>query len=207
MIAIPVKTGWKLINREVMAKVSAHKYEKELIRLAVKNDQSAFFRLFERYSDQVYTFILGIIPHPQDAEDICQETFNKAFKNISTYREDWAFSTWLYKIAQNTAFDFYRKRIANMSTSVTTSAIGYSENTEPLEPTRSPEDNMITQQTFEQLIKSIKGLDVKYRKVAELRFINDYAYEEIAKELDLPVNTVKTHINRARKLLAEKWKS
>ncbi|MEA5005339.1 MAG: sigma-70 family RNA polymerase sigma factor [Rikenellaceae bacterium] len=190
-----------------MAKVSAHKYEKELIRLAVKNDQSAFFRLFERYSDQVYTFILGIIPHPQDAEDICQETFNKAFKNISTYREDWAFSTWLYKIAQNTAFDFYRKRIANMSTSVTTSAIGYSENTEPLEPTRSPEDNMITQQTFEQLIKSIKGLDVKYRKVAELRFINDYAYEEIAKELDLPVNTVKTHINRARKLLAEKWKS
>lgn len=190
-----------------MVKVSAHKDEIELIRLAVNNDQSAFFRLFERYNDQVYTFILGIIPQPQDAEDICQETFDKAFRNISTYREDWAFTTWLYKIAQNTAFDFYRKRIANISTSVATSAVDYSETTESLEPTRSPEDNMITQQTFEQLIKAIKGLDIKYRKVAELRFIHDYAYEEIAKELDLPVNTVKTHINRARKLLAEKWKS
>jgi len=178
-----------------------------LIKNAVSNDQGSFFKLFERYNDQVYAFILGIIPQPQDAEDICQETFDKAFRNIGTYNPEWAFSTWLYKIAQNTAFDFYRKRMSNISQTGNNSTGGYIESIESSEITRSPEEDLITQQTFEQLIRAIKTLDIKYRKVAELRFIHDYAYEEIAKELGLPVNTIKTHINRARKLLTERWKN
>ena len=72
---------------------------------------------------------------------------------------------------------------------------------------QSPEERLITHQSFDKLIKAIKSLDVKYRKIAELRFIHEFAYEEIAKELNIPINTVKTRINRAKKLLTDIWKS
>lgn len=71
---------------------------------------------------------------------------------------------------------------------------------------QSPEESLITHQKFDEMIKAIRALNIKYRKVAELRFIHEFAYEEIAKELSLPVNTVKTRINRAKKLL-NIWKS
>jgi len=190
-----------------MEKNDLNKDELEIIRLAASNDRAACSRLFERYNDPVYAFILGIIPQPQDAEDICQETFDKAFRNIGNYNTSWAFSTWLFTIAQNTAYDFYRKKMSSISQTGANETGLFIESIESGDMARSPEDNLITQQTFEQLIKAIKALDIKYRKAAELRFIHDYAYEEIAKELKLPINTVKTHINRARKLLAEKWKS
>jgi len=181
--------------------------EKELVRMAASGDQNAFLKLFERYIDQIYTYILTFIPKPQDAEDICQETFHKAFKNIMYYQDEWAFSTWLYKIARNTAIDHYRKNSLTPYQSIDENREDATVSIDPSDILPSPEEDMINQQTFEMLIKAIKELDVKYRKVAELRFIHDYAYEEIARELNLPQNTVRTQIKRARKLLARKWKS
>jgi len=181
--------------------------EKELVSMAASGDQNAFLKLFERYIDQIYTYILTFIPKPQDAEDICQETFHKAFKNISYYQDDWAFSTWLYKIARNTAIDHYRKNSLTPYQSIDENREDASVLIEPSDIMPSPEEEMINQQTIELLIKAIKELDAKYRKVAELRFIHDYAYEEIARELNLPLNTVRTQIKRARKLLAKKWKN
>lgn len=177
----------------------------ELIKDALAGNQSACFMLVDKYKDSVSSFIQGIISQSQDVEDICQETFDKAFRNLPQYNPQWAFSTWLFTIAQNTALDHYRKLRTNLSPV---------NNPEPLESNigavdlaQSPEERLITHQTFDNLLKAIKSLDVKYRKVAELRFIHEFAYEEIAKELNLPLNTVRTRINRAKKLLNDIWKS
>ncbi len=177
----------------------------ELIKEALKGNQSACFILVDKYKDSVSSFIQGIISQSQDVEDICQETFDKAFRNLSQYNPQWAFSTWLFTIAHNTALDHYRRLRTNLSPV---------NNPEPLESNigavdlaQSPEERLITHQTFDKLLKAIKSLDIKYRKVAELRFIHEFAYEEIAKELKLPLNTVRTRINRAKKLLNDIWKS
>jgi RNA polymerase sigma-70 factor (ECF subfamily) len=159
----------------------------------------------EKYRDSVSSFIQGIIAQTQDVEDICQESFDKAFRSLPSYNPKWSFSTWLFTIAQNTSLDYYRKKKTNLSPMNNFDSM--EGNLGAVDLAQSPEESLITQQTFEELIKAIKALDIKYRKVAELRFIHEFAYEEIAKELNLPVNTVKTHINRAKKLLNDKWKN
>jgi len=179
--------------------------ENLLIKEALENNQAACSRLVEKYREPVQTFILGIIPQAQDAEDICQETFDKAFRNLATYNSRWAFSTWLFTIAQNTSLDYYRKK---KSTPPPLNNLDCLDgDSEIIDHAQSPEENLITNQTFDKLINAIKALDPKYRKVAELRFIQEFAYEEIARELSLPINTVKTRINRVKKLLNNIWKS
>ncbi|MFA6334042.1 MAG: sigma-70 family RNA polymerase sigma factor [Bacteroidales bacterium] len=182
-----------------------YKEDTELIKEALENDQTACFKLVEKYRDSVSAFIQGIIPQTQDVEDICQETFDKAFRNLSLYNSQWAFSTWLFTIAQNTALDHYRKMRTNLSPVNNVESL--EGKTGAVDLAQSPEESLITHQTFDELMKAIKSLDIKYRKVAELRYIHEFAYEEIAKELNLPLNTVKTRINRAKKLLSNIWKS
>ncbi|OFY42272.1 MAG: hypothetical protein A2X18_13015 [Bacteroidetes bacterium GWF2_40_14] len=176
-----------------------------LIKEALENNQAACSRLVEKYREPVQAFILGIIPQAQDAEDICQETFDKAFRNLTMYNSRWAFSTWLFTIAQNTSLDYYRKK--KSSPPPLNNLDSLDGNSGVIDLAQSPEENLITNQTFDELINAIKALDPKYRKVAELRFIQEFAYEEIASELSLPVNTVKTRISRAKKLLNNIWKS
>ncbi|MDD4639280.1 MAG: sigma-70 family RNA polymerase sigma factor, partial [Bacteroidales bacterium] len=92
-----------------MSEDNTNTVDKDLVGKALLGDQHSFSLLMERYYDPVYIYILQIIDNPDDAEDITQETFNKAFRNLSTYNSEWAFSTWLITIAKNSALDFYRK--------------------------------------------------------------------------------------------------
>jgi RNA polymerase sigma-70 factor (ECF subfamily) len=182
-----------------------YKSDRELINKALENNQEAFFMLVDKYRDSVSAYVQGIIAQAQDAEDICLETFDKAFRNLSLYNPKWAFSTWLFTIAQNTALDYHRKMKINLSPLNNLESLD--GNIGAVDLAQSPEESLITHQTFEELMNAIKMLDVKYRRVAELRYIHEFAYEEIAKELDLPLNTVKTRLNRAKKLLTHIWKS
>lgn len=181
------------------------KGDEELVYEALGNNQEAYFMLVEKYRDSVYAYVQSIINQAQDVEDICQETFDKAFRNLSLYNPKWAFSTWLFTIAQNTALDHHRKMRTNISPLNTIETL--EGNIGAVDLAQSPEESMITHQTFDELMKAIRLLDIKYRRVAELRYIHEFAYEEIAKELNLPLNTVKTRINRAKKLLDHIWKS
>ena len=181
------------------------KGDKELVNEALENNQEAFSLLAEKYKDSVYAHIQGIVTQAQDIEDICQETFDKAFRSLSLYNPKWAFSTWIFTIAQNTALDHIRFMKTNLSPLNKIESL--EGNIGAVDLAQSPEESMITHQTFEELLKEIRLLDTKYRRVAELRYIHEFAYEEIAKELDLPLNTVKTRINRAKKLLNHIWKS
>ena len=168
-----------------------------LVELALKRDQGAFSQLLEKYRSSLMAHILKYVSVTEDAEDICQRSFEKAFMNIERYNPQYAFSTWLYNIAQNEAIDHLRRSRATIN------SVPISSEREALEVLSgsTPEEDYIVVQAVRDLIEGIQNLPDSYRQVAELRFIKDYAYEDIARELKLPLGTVKTRINRARKLL------
>jgi RNA polymerase sigma-70 factor (ECF subfamily) len=168
-----------------------------LVELALQRDQGAFAQLLEKYRSSLMTHILKYVSVVEDAEDICQRSFEKAFMNIERYNPQYAFSTWLYNIAQNEAIDHLRRSRATIN------SVPISSEREALEVMAgsSPEEDFIIVQAVRELVESIQNLPEGYRQVAELRFIKDFAYEDIARTLNLPLGTVKTRINRSRKLL------
>jgi len=167
--------------------------------MALQRNQGAFSILLEKYRSPLMAHILKYVSVTEDAEDICQRSFEKAFMNIDRYNARYAFSTWLYNIAQNEAIDHLRRSRASIN------SVSISTDREALEVLSgsTPEDELIIDQAVSALISGIHDLPESYRLVAELRFIKDYAYEDIARELNLPLGTVKTRINRARKLLGK----
>ena len=168
-----------------------------LVELALQRDQGAFALLLEKYRCSLMTHILKYVTVVEDAEDICQRSFEKAFMNIDKYNSQYAFSTWLYNIAQNEAIDHLRRSRASIN------SVPISEERDALDvmAATTPEEELIIDQAVSELISGIQRLPESYRQVAELRFIKDYAYEDIARELGLPLGTVKTRISRARKQL------
>lgn len=168
-----------------------------LVGLALQRDQGAFALLLEKYRGSLMGHILKLVSVREDAEDICQRSFEKAFMNIDRYNAQYAFSTWLYNIAQNEAIDHLRRcRTAISSVPISSERVAL----EVMAAT-TPEEEFIIDQAVRDLISGIQSLSDSYRQVAELRFIKDYAYEDIARELNLPLGTVKTRISRARKML------
>ena len=168
-----------------------------LVEMALQRDQGAFSLLLEKYRSALMTHVLKYVSVVEDAEDICQRSFEKAFMNIDRYNSQYAFSTWLYNIAQNEAIDHLRRS----RTSINSVSISTEREALDVLSGSTPEDEFIIDQAVKQLMQGIRDLPAGYRQVAELRFIKDYAYEDIARELGLPLGTVKTRINRARKLL------
>jgi RNA polymerase sigma-70 factor (ECF subfamily) len=168
-----------------------------LVELALQRDQGAFALLLEKYRGSLMAHILKYVTVVEDAEDICQRSFEKAFMNIDKYNSQYAFSTWLYNIAQNEAIDHLRRSRASIN------SVPISEERDALDvmAATTPEEELIIDQAVSELISGIQRLPESYRQVAELRFIKDYAYEDIARELGLPLGTVKTRISRARKQL------
>lgn len=172
--------------------------DKELVKESLNKNYEAFTILVKRHRENLFNYIHNYIPVKEDVEDIIQESFKRAFNALDKYDEKFAFTTWLYNIAKNAAIDHLRRNKNNLSSS------GIEVEGEFLSSPiidDSPEDNLIMSQTIEEIHANIEKLDPLYKKIAELRFINEYAYEEIAKELDLPINTVRTRIRRAKKQL------
>ena len=168
-----------------------------LVELALQRDQGAFALLLEKYRSALMSHVLKYVSVVEDAEDICQRSFEKAFMNIERYNPQYAFSTWLYNIAQNEAIDHLRRTRAAIN------SVPISLEREALDVLSgsTPEEEFIIDQAVSELIRGIQSLPESYCQVAELRFIKDYAYEDIARELELPLGTVKTRISRSRKLL------
>jgi len=174
--------------------------DKELVQLALGKNQGAFASLLGRYRESLTSYVMNYVSVIEDAEDICQRTFEKAFMNIDRFNSQYAFSTWLFSIAQNEAIDHLRRsRNALNSVPITNE----NDIQDLAQVDSSPEDKFIVDQAVNQLITLIGSLPASYAKVAEMRFIKDYAYEDIATILDLPIGTVKTRINRARKMLVK----
>ena len=170
--------------------------DKQLIELALADDQGAFSMLLSRYSKPLKAHVMNYVKVEADAEDVCQRSFEKAFREIGNYNKKYAFSTWLYTIAQNEAIDHLRRnRSAISAISLETPGVL------SLSVDATPEDRVMEDQAVAELLTFIEQLPETYRKVAGYRFIRDFSYEDIADELSIPLGTVKTRINRARKML------
>lgn len=169
--------------------------DRELAVRSQDGDRDAFSILVSRYHRPMRNIVMAICPNRTDIEDICQESFRKAFLAIQSYNPEFPFRNWLFSIAQNTAKDHLRKK-SNYSTVKIPE--GDEQITETDQTEDSPEDNLIDEQSYRLFLQAIEILSPKYRRVAELRFIHDLSYEDIANETGLPLNTVRTHIRRAR---------
>jgi len=173
----------------------------ELVRRAINDDQKAYAELMDRYRDAIYYMLLKMVNNTSDAEDLTIVAFGKAFKNIRQYTTNFAFSTWLFKIASNNAIDFMRKKKLNNIT------IGDSLGDTDAIPLNlrsdmpTPEERMISEQRITMLRSLVARLKPRYRKLVELRYFKEYTYEEISAEMDLPIGTVKAQLFRARELL------
>ena len=165
-------------------------------------DRAAYAQLMDTYFDKVYTRMLKMTGQPGDAEDMAMEAFNKAFSKLDQYTPDFAFSTWLYRIAKNNCIDHLRRNkkdndsMVNPDQAVYRIAAHERDNQLP-----SPEQLMINQQETQLLREIVDTLHPKYKDIIKLHYFNEFSCDEIAQQLDLPEGTVKVRLFRARELL------
>lgn len=182
---------------------SASKLEDyNLIDKAIKGDQSAYERLMKKYYKLVNNLIYRMIYNKDDVEDLTQEAFIKAFNSLEKFDHQFAFSTWLYKIASNNCIDYLRKKKLN-TISIDKEIDGEDEDLRFEIPDNDyvPDKNILETEKQAILKDAIESLPEKYKSVILLRHQDDMEYEEIAKKLKLPLGTVKAHIFRGRELL------
>lgn len=176
----------------------------KLIDQAVnQGDESAFADLMERYRKPVYHMILKMVRNVDDAEDLTIEAFAKAFKNLSRFKKDYTFSTWLFRIATNNAIDFIRKKkldTYSLNTSFTDDS-GDSVNIDVEDNQLTPDDSAINAQKIQLVRMFVTKLPAKYQRLVKLRYFDELSYDEIAKELEAPLGTVKAQLHRARELM------
>jgi len=179
-------------------------YDIQLVTRAVdKHDEAAYAELLDRYKDSVYFLLLKMVNNKDDAEDLTIEAFGKAFKNISQYTPNFAFSTWLFRIATNNCIDFIRKKrtvTLSLDRSFTNSE-GGEMTMDVRSDSLDPEESLIRKQK-NVLMRSLDDrLKPRYRTLIDLRYFQELSYEEIAEKLDLPLGTVKAQLFRSREFL------
>lgn len=178
----------------------------ELIRLAKTGDGKATAELFEKHHGKIYSFLYRATGRREDAEDLCQEVFLVAFKNISSFRGESAFSTWVFRIAINRFRDYLRKekqRPLPMQRDFDEDVLTGSEDTRATISSPLRDELSIQVISVQDLRDSLRRIDPKYRIPLLLNALEDMPYQDIARVLRLPVGTVKSRIFRARVMLAE----
>ena len=176
-----------------------------LLRKALdQNDQKAYAELMSLYRDSIYIMLMKIVKNSDDAEDLTLETFGKAFRYLDKYTPQYAFSTWLFRIAVNNSIDYIRHKntspqCVEEDISSTTMLIDRSPSTS----TPTPEQEVMDKQRVQMLQLAVEQLPEKYRKVVELRYYQELSYDEIAQELGLSLSNVKIQLMRAKNMLSE----
>lgn len=179
-------------------------YDYKLVRKAIdEGDQKAYAELMGRYRESVYFMLLKMVNNKDDAEDLTIEAFGKAFKRLSQYTPNFAFSTWLFRIATNNAIDYIRRKRKN--TFSIDRPFEDEEGGEMMMDIRSqgldPEEHIMKKQKIMMLRELVDKLKPRYRTLIEMRYFKEMSYEEISAELDLPLGTVKAQLFRAREFL------
>lgn len=177
------------------------KQDFDLVQQALKGDEKAFARLLTRYKDSIYFMLLKMVNNRSDAEDLTLEAFGKAFKNLHQYSPTFAFSTWLFKIASNNCIDFLRKKKGVLVSIENGDTNDNSEQVKLKSNELNPEEKLIRMQKAILLRKVVRRLKPRYQTLVEFRYFRELSYEEIAKELNLPLGTVKAQLFRARGML------
>ena len=180
------------------------KHDYGLVLKATQNkNQQAFTELMDRYKDSIYFMLLKMVNNKDDADDLTIEAFGKAFNRLNQYTHNYAFSTWLFKIATNNCIDFIRKKKKNVLSidNRYENEEGDSLMIELKSTARDPEQEAMREQKIKLMREVVKKLKPRYQNLVELRYFKEFSYEEISNELDLPLGTVKAQLFRAREFL------
>lgn len=189
-------------EENVVAHSDKAKYDLELVEKAIAGDQRAYGELMSRYRDSIYFMLLKMVNNKSDAEDLTIEAFGKAFKNIKQYSPNFAFSTWLFKIASNNGIDFLRKKRGIIVSLDDTD--NEKEDSKPrtvIDEGLDPAETMIKAQIVDLVRNVVQKLKPRYRQLVEMRYFQELSYDEISQELGLPLGTVKAQLFRSRELL------
>lgn len=195
---------------EITPKISKNTQEDRiLVADAKKGDNKAFAALLKKYRKPVYYMLLKMVKNADDAEDLTQEAFAKAFNSIDKFDSKYAFSTWLFRIATNNCIDFIRKkRVQTVSIDQPVEGEdGSNMRFDVKDENLDPNQRMLKKQRKQYLNMAIERLPEKYRTLVELRYFQELSYEEVAKELQIPLGTVKAQLFRARELLSQELKN
>jgi len=182
--------------------------DREVVELAKAGKEAAYRELLRRYERPVFSLIFRMVRHREMAEDLAQETFVKVLNALDSYRPEYKFSSWIFKIANNAAIDQLRRREldtlsldgapdARTADEIEATALQASDHAE------SPLEELESRETGSAIERAIGRLRPEYRTCILLRHVEGRSYEEIAEVMDLPLGTVKTYIHRARLELRE----
>ncbi|MEE2931522.1 MAG: sigma-70 family RNA polymerase sigma factor [Bacteroidota bacterium] len=175
-----------------------------LIKSALKTgDTKAYTKLMQIYRDPIFFMLKEKIKNEEIAKDLTIETLGKAFKKLHLYQPDFAFSTWLFTIARNNCIDYLRKNklptISIDKVSINSDGSKHTLDLPSSDP--NPELAIIKKQRVRILREIVEKLKPKYRDLVKLRYFKELSYDEISKELTLPLGTIKAQLHRAREQL------
>ena len=177
--------------------------DQEVVAAARTGEEAAYRELLRRYERPVFSLIYRMVRNREQAEDLSQETFIKVLNALATYRPEYKFSSWVFKIANNAAIDHLRKRELD---TLSLEGSPHADTPEKLEATtlqigeraESALDAVANKELGGEIEQAIAKLRPEYRTCILLRHVDGRAYEEIAEIMNLPLGTVKTYIHRAR---------
>lgn len=175
--------------------------EQQLVALAKQGDQDAFARLVEANQNKIYSLSLRMTGNPEDAADLAQEAFLKAWRSLSAFQEESSFSTWLYRLASNLCIDFLRREKRRKTAVTTVSLDDDSDDAPPMEvPDHrfTPETEVERRELRAAMSRALHSLSEEHRRILILREVEGLSYTEIAQALELEEGTVKSRIARAR---------
>lgn len=177
--------------------------ENKLIRQAAAGDEAAFEQLVLHYEKLVYNLALRMVDNEQDAMDMAQEAFLRAWRGLPEFQFGAQFSTWLYRLTSNICIDFLRAQKRRKTVSLTVGENG--EKQWELEDLASqPEEQLLVRENRETLARAFAELDPEYRQILSLRIVQACSYQEIGRILGLRDGTVKSRLSRAREQLRKK---
>lgn len=170
------------------------KRDNALISSACAGDSRSFARLVSLYEKKVRVFGMGFFKNAADTDDFVQEVFIKVYAKLSSFRGESLFSTWLMRISYNTAINSVKRRKEYVS---------LSDDFEIIDGDFGPEEIQLRKMTSLAVQKALSELPERYAICLDLYFFNDMSHNEISEILDLPVNTIKSHIFRAKRILRD----
>lgn len=180
-----------------------------LVERAKRGDVEAFEQLISQHQKTVYNIAYRLTGNHEDASDVAQEAFIRAYSSLAEFRGDSSFATWLYRIVNNACLDELRKRKRQRVTYIDESVtMDDGEMSRQLADTADGPEQALERVEIQRAVQdSIKSLDDEYRVVLVMRDIQGYSYNEIADALGINLGTVKSRLNRARHALKEKFGS
>ena len=171
----------------------------KLIDSAIAGNQASYEKLMKKYYQLIYNLVYRMISKKEDVEDLTQEAFIKAFNSLPNFDKQFAFSTWLFKIANNHCIDYLRKQKKDPCSRDKSQPAGFQPDI--VDQSFGPEENFIREQRQRLMRDLVDKLNPRYRQLIKLRFFEELSYEEIATQLNMPLGTVKAGIFRAKDLL------